>query len=54
MYFIKMKTHLFFYEGDKGEGGFGSRFMGGKTVISHFTGKKLVISRDLMKLFLTV
>ena len=35
------------------KGGFGSRFTGGKTVISHFTGKKLVISRNLMNSFLT-
>ena len=42
-------------EGDKGEGrGGGSRFMRGKTAISHFTGKKLVISRNLMNSFFTV
>ena len=42
-------------EGAKaGGGGFGSRFMRGKTAISHFTGKKLVISRNLMNSFLTV
>ena len=40
-------------EGAKG-GGVGSRFMRGKTAISHFTGKKLVISRNLMNSFLTV
>ena len=34
--------------------GVGSRFMRGKTAISHFTGKKLVISRNLMNSFLTV
>ena len=44
-------------EGAKGGGGGGgvkSRFMRGKTAISHFTGKKLVISRSLMNSFLTV
>ena len=42
-------------EGAKGGGGgVGSRFMRGKTAISHFTGKKLVISRNSMNLFLTV
>ena len=42
-------------EGDKGGGGgFGSRFMRGKTAISHFTGKKLVISRNSMNSFLSV
>ena len=45
-------------EGAKGGGGcwmgVGSRFMRGKTAISHFTGKKLVISRNLMNSFLTV
>ena len=40
-------------EGGKG-GGFGSRFTRGKTAISHFTGKKLIISRNLMNSFLTV
>ena len=34
--------------------GVGSHFMRGKTAISHFTGKKLVISRNLMNSFLTV
>ena len=37
-----------------GGGGFGSRFTSGKTAISHFTGKKLVISRNLMNSFLSV
>ena len=46
-------------EGGKGGGGgsdsgFGSRFTRGKTVISHFTGKKLAISRNLMNSFLNV
>ena len=41
-------------EGAKGGGGVGSRFMRGKTAISHFTGEKLVISRNLMNSFLTV
>ena len=41
-------------EGAKGGGGIGSRFVRGKTAISHFTGKKLVISRNLMNLFLIV
>ena len=50
-------------EGAKGGGvldgcrcwmGVGSHFMRGKTAISHFTGKKLVNSRNLMNLFLTV
>ena len=42
-----------FLEGAKG--GVGSdhvSIMRGKTAISHFTGKKLVISRNLMNLFL--
>ena len=42
------------HEGGKGGGGFGSRFTRGKTAILHFTGKKLVISRNLMNSFLTV
>ena len=37
-----------------GAGGYGSRFMRGRTAISHFTSKKLVISRNLMNPFLTV
>ena len=42
-------------EGGKGGGGgFGSRFTRRKTAILHFTGKKLVISRNLMNSFLTV
>ena len=36
------------------KGGFGSRFMRGKTAISHFTDQKLEISRNLMNSFLTV
>ena len=43
-----------FIEGAKEGGGFGSRFMRGKTAISQFTGKKLLISRNLMNSFLTV
>ena len=41
-------------EGAKGGGVFGSRFMRGKTAISHFTSEKLVISRNLMNSFLTM
>ena len=35
-------------------GGVGTRFMRGKTAISHFTGKKLLISRNKVNSFLTV
>ena len=47
------KPFMELLEGAKG-GGVGSRFMREKTAISHFTGKKLVISRNLMNLFLIV
>ena len=51
--YSKSKMFYIYTDGDKG-GGVGSRFMRGKTAISHFTGKKLVISRNLMNSFLTV
>ena len=53
MFFSWLLLNIADNEGDKGGGGgFGSRFMTGKTAISHFTGKKLVISRNLMNSFL--
>ena len=48
-----LSFRIFFIEGGKG-GRLGSRFMRGKTAISHFTDKKLVISRNLMNSFLTL
>ena len=42
--YVKLLSSLIYVEGGKGEG-YGSRFTGNKTVISHFMSYKTAISR---------